>query len=270
MKLAVIAVALVGFAAAVPTSMVTGHYPGMTASFESWMDFHGKTYESETEKARRLDIFTQNAIRVEEHNAQNHSWTMALTQFADLTTDEFLELQTLMPSTIGTEQSSAPNRHVKSSTALPDSVDWRTQNLVTDIKNQGQCGSCWAFSTIVSFEGQAAKAGNALTSYSEQDLVDCVRNVKLPGDSQECCMGCQGGLMDYAFKYMIDSQSGKDDTESSYPYKGVQSTCAFSSANAGPAAVKSYTDIKAGDEDSLQDAVANVGPISVAVDANML
>jgi len=262
--------ALIAVCTAVPTSMVARsatRYPGMTAAFDSWMSQHEKTYETEEEQLKRFDIFTQNAIRVEEHNAQNLTWTMAINQFADLTSDEFAALQTLHMGTLGTEKSSAPQRHTIMSTSNPDSVDWRTKGLVSDVKNQGQCGSCWAFSTVVSLEGQGAKAAGKMTTYSEQDLVDCVKDVSL--DGQTCCDGCSGGLMDYAFKYMVDSQSGKDDTESSYPYKGADGTCSFKSSDTGSVTVKSYTDITKGDEDSLLDACANVGPISIAVDANM-
>jgi len=205
---------------------------------------------------------------VEEHNAKNLSWYMTLNQFADLTSEEFVSMQKLRMGSFGTEFSTAPVRHARLSSSLPDSVDWRTQGIVTPVKNQGQCGSCWAFSTVVSLEGQSAKKYN-LTSYSEQDLVDCVHNVPIPGETDVCCDGCQGGLMDSAFEYMITKQDGLDDTESAYPYRGVDQTCAFNAANAGPASVKSYTDIGKGDENGLKDAVANVGPVSVAVDANM-
>jgi C1A family cysteine protease len=241
----------------------------MTAAFEAWMGQHEKTYPTAAEKAKRLEIFTNNAILVEEHNAKGLSWTMGLNQFADMTSDEFVAQQKLRKSSLGTEFSSAPLRHQRLSTSLPDSVDWRTKNLVNPVKNQGQCGSCWAFSTVVSFEGQASKSTGSLVSYSEQDLVDCVKGVTIPGETDTCCDGCQGGLMDSAFEYMIQKQSGKDDTEASYSYKGADGTCSFSLGKAGSAAVTNYTDIAAGDESSLKDAVANVGPISVAVDANM-
>jgi len=228
---------------------------------------HEKEYVTEEEKQKRLEIFSDNAIRVEEHNAKNLTWHMALNQFADLTSDEFVAMHKLRMGTLGTKNSIAPVRHRILSTANPTSIDWRTLGAVTPVKNQGQCGSCWAFSTVVSLEGQSAKKYN-LTSYSEQDLVDCVRNVVLPGQTDTCCDGCQGGLMDSAFEFMITKQDGLDDTESSYPYKGVDGSCSFKAGNAGPASVKSFTDITQGDENSLKDAVANVGPVSVAVDAN--
>merc|ERR1711977_345639 len=156
----------------------------------------------------------------------------------------------------------AGNPHVLSGVAPAAEVDWRTKNAVTPVKNQGSCGSCWAFSTVVSLEGQSALKGKSLTSLSEQDLVDCVKNVKLnSSDPEPCCDGCQGGLMDYGFKYLIDSQQGSDDTETAYPYTGSDGKCRFKSSSIGGAAVKSFTDVT--DEKTLLDAVSNVGPISV-------
>ena len=145
---------------------------------------------------------------------------------------------------------------------VPASVDWRTSNLVTEVKNQGSCGSCWAFSTIVSTEGQHAKKTGKLVSLSEQNLVDCVKN------TDSCCNGCGGGLMNAAFDYIVAKQGGKVDTEASYGYKGANGACKFSASNAG-ATITGHTQIKAADEDGLKNAVGTVGPISVGVDASL-
>jgi len=262
-------VVFVAFAAAVPMEMTAPHATGMSAAFESWMIQHEKNYATEEEKLMRLQIFTDNAILVEEHNAKKLSWHMALNQFADITGEEFVAMQKLQMGTLGTELSRAPMRHQRLSASLPDAVDWRSSGAVTPVKNQGQCGSCWAFSTVVSLEGQGSRKYGNLTSYSEQNLVDCVKNVPMTGGGV-CCDGCQGGLMDSAFQYMITKQDGMDDSEAAYPYRGADMSCAFNPDHGGPAVVKSYTDIAQGDEDSLKDAVANVGPVSVAVDANAL
>jgi len=233
--------------------------------FDSWRESYSKTYGSAQEHVDRLSVFNQNKIIVEKHNQGNHSWTMGLNEFADLTSEEFGVRLGLLPNL---RQGASGNVHVPSGVAPAASIDWRTKSAVTPVKNQGSCGSCWAFSTIVSLEGQSAIKNKKLTSLSEQDLVDCVKNVKLnSSDPQTCCDGCQGGLMDYGFKYMIDSQAGSDDTEASYGYTGANGKCNFKSSTVGGAVVKSFTDVT--DEKTLLDAVSNVGPISVGVDASL-
>jgi cathepsin L len=140
---------------------------------------------------------------------------------------------------------------------LPDSIDWRKKGLVTPIKDQGQCGSCWAFSTVASVEGQHALVNGNLTSLSEQNLVDC--------SNAEGNMGCDGGLMDQGFQYIIDNKG--IDTEASYSYEAVDDTCRFKRRNVG-ATIDSFVDINSGSELSLQLASATIGPISVAIDAS--
>jgi cathepsin L len=138
---------------------------------------------------------------------------------------------------------------------VADSVDWRTKNAVTGIKNQQQCGSCWAFSTTGSVEGAHAIKTGTLVSLSEQQLVDC--------STAEGNQGCNGGLMDYAFQYIITNHG--ITTEDSYPYQAVQGTCQTNVTAA--ATISSFVDVAAGSETALLAAV-NIGPVSVAIEAD--
>lgn len=185
-----------------------------------------------------------------------HTYSVKMNQFGDLTPEEF-------KANLGLKvDASRPKFNVQDLSHLTiedgDSVDWRTKNVVTPVKNQGQCGSCWSFSTTGSIEGAHAISTGNLVSLSEQNLMDCSTSY---GNQ-----GCNGGLMDNAFQYVI--HNGGLDTESSYPYTATgPNTCNYNSANSG-ATISSYSDIPQGDESSLQAALKSKGPISVAMDAS--
>ncbi|VDN00247.1 unnamed protein product, partial [Thelazia callipaeda] len=141
---------------------------------------------------------------------------------------------------------------------LPDMVDWRQRGAVTRVKDQGDCGSCWAFSTIGAMEGQQFLRSGSLTELSEQNILDC-------SDEKYGNYGCDGGLMMNAFAYVIDNNGV--DTEKSYPYLGYQGVCRYSNLTRGSSAFGSRL-LPYGDEDMMKLAVAVVGPISVAFNAN--
>lgn len=162
----------------------------------------------------------------------------------DLTRDEFksMYLTLKVKKTVQLSASALNDEGVE--------IDWTTKGAVTPVKDQGQCGSCWSFSTTGAVEGALATAGKGLVSLSEQYLVDCSKN----GNN-----GCNGGLMDNAFEYI---EKNGIPTEESYPYKAVDGSCKMTS---GPYHISTHTDIL-----SCDDLLAKVQkqPIAIAVDAN--
>ena len=155
--------------------------------FMKWISEHGKRYGTRAEFEFRLNQFKETLAKVEEHNSRNDvGHKVGLNAFADLTADEWK----MKLGYRAQDKLAAKEPKILDETNLADSVDWRTKGAVTPVKNQGQCGSCWAFSTTGAVEGAMFLSSGSLQSYSEQNLVDCSKNGN---------MGCNGGLMDTAF-----------------------------------------------------------------------
>jgi cathepsin L len=219
----------------------------------------GRQYNGVNEESYRRMIFEENINKIVGHNLEadngRRSFRLAVNQFTDMTNDEFRQ----------TVNGYKPELRLRRNTTVftgtlndvPATVDWRTKGVVTPIKNQEQCGSCWAFSAVAGIEGQHALNTKKLVSLSEQNLVDC--------SAAEGNQGCNGGLMDQAFEYVIKNRG--IDTESSYPYKAEDEKCEFQTKSVG-ATLSGFTDVKTGDETALKAAVATIGPISVAIDAS--
>jgi len=231
------------------------------AAFEDFKKKFNKEYESAEEEAKRFLVFQENSEYVKTYNEQHSDIELGINEFADLTNEEFsatymsgykpkLEKQWDGVSYLG--------RHEYSGAELPDSVDWTTKGAVTPVKNQGQCGSCWSFSATGSLEGAWEIATGKLVSISEQQLVDCSK--------AEGNQGCQGGLMDDAFKYM--EQNGMC-TEESYSYTAHNGQCHNSGCTIGvpKGSVTGYKDVSHDDENALMEAVSK-GPVSIAIEAD--
>ena len=221
-----------------------------TAVADLWS--HWKTQKNKkygTDDQYRLSVFYNNYQTVMSHQ-QNPAKTyeMGFTKFMDLTPEEF-KAKYLSSRGHNTKQ------NIKSlpTTNLPASVDWRTKGAITPVKDQGQCGSCWAFGTTGSLEAISFISGKGLQSFSEQQLVDC--------STSEGNQGCNGGLHEYAFAYV---ESNGITTESAYPYEGVDGSCQVSG---GAFKISSFVNIKAGDVDQLASAVVQQ-PVTVSVDAS--
>jgi len=227
------------------------------SEYESlWGDYvakYGKTYSS-LEAVHRYTIFKYNVDFVDNHNSGNHSFRVAINKFADLTNVEFAAMYNKFRPSM---KKPAPTTFKpKNLSAPPASWDWRSKGAVTGVKDQGQCGSCWSFSTTGSVEGCHFLTTGKLVSLSEQDLVDC--------SSAEGNQGCDGGLMDDAFQYIIDNKG--IDTESCYPYTAADGTCHYKKSCCG-STVTSFSDVTSGSEAALLVAVYSA-PTSVAIDAS--
>jgi len=147
----------------------------------------------------------------------------------------------------------------------PDSWDWREHNIVGDIKDQGSCGSCWAFSAIGALESQITKVTGESIILSEQEAVDCVKNIRSPDNSSVCCYGCNGGEMYSVYQYLINYNLS-EDTEEEYPYEGIDQECVpvKSSDNTK---LSRFVSLPA-NETIIKNALYHHGPISIGVNAN--
>jgi len=222
-----------------------------------WAQKHSKSYSALEFRSRFLK-WKYNLHFVETFNRDsNRTFTVGLNKFADLSHSEFMGLYlsgVKINKTVVDTLSKGKLYSGKAPNA--NSWDWRTKNAVSHVKDQGQCGACWSFSSTGAIEGcNAIKKGN-LISLSEQNLMDC--------SSSFGNQGCNGGLMTSAFDYVI--RNAGVDTESSYPYKAKEGTCQYKSANNG-GSITTYQNIPSGDEDSLASA-GQSGPVSVAIDAS--
>jgi C1A family cysteine protease len=215
---------------------------------------HGKSYGTQEEYEHRMAIFAKNVRYVELHNTitENdgvHAHKVALNAMADMTEHEYSKLRGYKKRVNHTPRYENATHH---GVEVPAAIDWREKGAVTPPKNQGGCGSCWSFSATGSMEGRYQIAGNTLTSFSEQQFVDCSGSF---GNQ-----ACNGGLMDDAFKY---AEANKIETEANYPYTAKKDTCV---AKGGVTTVKSFADVKTNTPLELKAAVAT-GPVSVAIDA---
>jgi len=244
-------------ASGVTVALAAAGQPDYEREWKAFTDKYQKVYNGEDEKSHRFGIFKDNLDIITKANAQNLGYTLGVNVFADLTGDEVAAQYTgLKPEKMWADLPHLGTMEY-SGKALADSVDWTTKGAVTPVKNQGQCGSCWAFSTVGSLEGAWQIAGNPLTSFSEQQFVDCDK-----GSDQ----GCNGGLMDNAFKY---AERNAICTEASYSYKGRGGTCQASSCSVGipQGDVTGYKDVARDNEQALMEAVEKQ-PVSIAVEAD--
>eukprot|EP01060_Flectonema_neradi_P003173 TRINITY_DN12026_c1_g1_i1.p1 TRINITY_DN12026_c1_g1~~TRINITY_DN12026_c1_g1_i1.p1 ORF type:complete len:358 (+),score=99.66 TRINITY_DN12026_c1_g1_i1:47-1120(+) len=235
-------------------------------SFSDYTKEYGKVYEAE-EFARREEIFHKNLEYITAHNAEEgRTWTAGLNEYTDWSNEEFRAKRTGLNKKWWFNNHEARLNGVDTKVKdLPASVDWRkhSPSVVSPVKNQGGCGSCWAFSATETIESAVAIATGKLPILSPQQLVSCVSNPRQCGGTG----GCDGATQPLAFNYTM--HNGGMTTEADYPYRGVTGTCEKDKIKP-VVGIKGQVDLKTNDEQALATAVATVGPIAISLDAGSL
>ncbi|XP_048848522.1 cathepsin K-like [Brienomyrus brachyistius] len=226
--------------------------------WESWKTVYEKDYNSQGEEQSRRSIWEKNMQLIDAHNQEYkqgiHSYELGMNSLGDMTSEEVIAIMTGLRVPQITESNSTflPDGDLQ---RLPRSIDYRKKGYVTPVRNQGSCGSCWAFSAAGALEGLMKKKTGKLVSLSPQNLVDCVTKSH----------GCKGGYMHTAFEYV---RRRGIDTEEAYPYVGKDRPCVYN-ASGKAMSCRGYRNVASGNERELQAAVGRVGPVSAAVSASL-
>lgn len=225
-------------------------------SFVGWMRENSMMFTGD-EYHFRLGVWLSNKRYVQQHNAGNSHFILAMNRLSHLTPSEYHSL-------LGYKNSGRNHKYSiineKNAGSHPDSFDWRDHpGVIGPVKDQNDCGSCWAFSTIFGLESNWAVKHNAAYILSEQNLVDCCSSAA----------GCNGGFPADAWDWMIDEQGGKTMLEVDYPYTSQEGTCKWNKKKAAPPQVKGYVEVADCDENDLAEKIANLGPASIAIDASL-
>ena len=233
----------------------------MTAEMTNYMNYisqHEKSYENMKEFYDRFQIFQNTEAEIAKLNSANSRATFGHNAFSDWTRQEYMSM-------LGLRYEETPELYINKDTNVEstsgDSVDWRdVSGVVTPVKDQGQCGSCWAFSATEAVESAYVIAGNDQVIMSPQELVDCSKGLLSNH-------GCNGGMYYHGWKWEETHMTMKEDD---YPYvsgttKEAQSSCHYDESK-GVTYVKGYQQVSA-DTDSIKAAIKNQGPVSVAINA---
>lgn len=228
--------------------------------WELWKKTNEKKYQNEVEHVRRRELWEMNLMLITKHNLEAsmglHSYELGMNHMGDLTTEEILQPYAALSPPDDLQRAPSPFAGT-SGAGAPDSVDWREKGRVTSVKDQGSCGSCWAFSAVGALEGLLAKTTGKLVDLSPQNLMDC--------SGKYGNHGCNGGYIHKAFQYVIDNRG--IDSEAAYPYRAATQQCRYNAAHR-VANCSGYSLLPRGDEGAMKEALATIGPLSVAIDAS--
>ena len=233
----------------------------MFQQFQKFIKKYHKRYASINEYLARFEVFKRNVMAAFTENA---SYQTGITKFSDLTQQEFAKTYL----NLNYDAMAVANFNpyvVQVKNAAPDAWDWREKGYVSPVKDQGSCGSCWAFSTVGNLEGLYYKEKQTMVTLSEQMLVDC--------DTYDS--GCNGGLMENTFTWL--KENGGIMTDTDYPYKGRKGTCQSDETKYVDMQITGYTKLGSGsstwdpvDEDEIKEFLYETGPLAVALNANPL
>merc|ERR1712142_344957 len=227
---------------------------------------HQKVYKTRAEHESRFQVFAENLKKIAAHNNAGHSYTLGINQFSDLTQEEFKGQYLGGYKALSNPATSESRAFVKKAIKdLPESVDWRDMDAVTDVKNQGQCGSCWAFATTEMIESYAAIATGNLVELSAQQVTSCTPNPLMCGGTG----GCMGSIPQLGYSYI---QLFGHATEDDYSYVSGNTMdtedCVYDVTGTPAAVGITGYDTLSNDMEGTMAHLANVGPLAVAVDAS--
>lgn len=243
---------IAGLAAARPLSEVA-------SAFNDFKTGYNRQYSSASEESRAMTCFAANLDTIDRLNAADKMAVHGVNHFADICAEDFQRMY--LGGSVGNMSSiprAAPYTAAELKKYQASGFDWRQHGVVTPVKDQGQCGSCWSFSAVAAMEGAWKLAGNALTPLSEEELVQCA---KTAGN------GCQGGLMSRAIQWVMSH--GGINSESGYPYTSGHGTTGYCNLAKASVKVAKFTAVIQAptNEDQLAAFLQQHGPLSIAVDA---
>ncbi|PIN06743.1 Cysteine proteinase Cathepsin L [Handroanthus impetiginosus] len=255
-KLSIFAVLILATLASQTKSRMVPPQLSLLERHKQWMEQYGRVYKDDEERVVRFKIFKKNVEFIKAFNeVGTRPYKLGINAFADLTKEEFKATR----NGLKVKSCKITSFKYENVSALPSSMDWRKKGAVTPIKDQAQCGSCWAFSAIAATEGIHQLSTGKLISLSEQEIVDCDRT------SQD--QGCEGGYMEDAFEFITKNKGIA--TESTYPYQATNGTCNKTKESSHAANISGYEKVPINNEEALLKAVAHQ-PVSVSIDAGGL